>query len=108
MSDTGREQQMTEPSSSISHVTADQPISIAVIEAVASVSGRPSRPDKSMDEDDETNALDPLYEAIDPDALDAICQPRGDQAEAATTVTFTYCGHEVTVESTGQITVIQK
>lgn len=48
--------------------------------------------------------LDPLYEAIEPDALDALFAPLGDR-RAAGAVSFTYCGYRVTVESEESVTV---
>ncbi len=45
--------------------------------------------------DVESGALAPLYETVDPDALDALFRPDGVSPVA---VTFTYSGREVTVE----------
>lgn len=50
--------------------------------------------------DEEPTALPPLYETIDPDALDALVQ----RTESAN-VTFEYAGHEVTVAGTQRISV---
>lgn len=43
----------------------------------------------------------PLFEAIDPDALDALVT----SLEAQGSVQFAYCGHIVTVESDGKVVV---
>ncbi|WP_368411922.1 HalOD1 output domain-containing protein [Haladaptatus halobius] len=45
-----------------------------------------------------------LYEAVDPEALEAIFAPRHNgQPRANGRVIFTYCGYEVTVTSDGTI-----
>ena len=56
-----------------------------MVMAVAAVSGSP------------TAALEPLYEAIDPDALDRVID--GDPG-GTTRLTFSYDGATVTVDST--------
>lgn len=47
--------------------------------------------------------LDPLYDSIDPSALDAICGARRDRSRCL--VQFAYDGHRVTVERDGKIEV---
>lgn len=49
----------------------------------------------------------PLYEVIDPDALDALFQPQatGLPRTGTAQVTFSMAGCEVVVNSTGQVTV---
>lgn len=86
----------------VSELPSGKPVSLAVVEAVASVSGRSPLLEGTADGADE-GPLDPLYEVIDPDALDALCLPD----DARTTISFTYCGYDVTVESTGRITVTE-
>ncbi|MFC7133634.1 MULTISPECIES: HalOD1 output domain-containing protein [Salinibaculum] len=50
--------------------------------------------------------LDPLHAVIDPDALDALFQPRVKSAHRGDgEVIFEYLGHEVTVRSCGEILV---
>lgn len=91
----------------VSYAPDDQPISSAVVEAVAAVAGRSCLPEEFPTGDEETAALDPLAETIDPAALDRIYECGAEEdPEAATTVKFTYSGYEVTVESTGQIRVV--
>lgn len=70
----------------------DQSASLAVVEAVAHA--------EAVDPTD----LPPLHETIDPDALDAIfsTDPPGDPAEA---VSFSYCGHRVTIFADGAVTL---
>lgn len=67
---------------------ADDPPSRAVVQAVASIEGI------------ETLELPPLYESIDPDALDALF--RGD---ADGRITFTYNGYTITVLQNDQVIV---
>lgn len=82
----------------------DQPLSEAVVRAVEAVSDR-----SSVAGDDAARPLDPLYERIDPDALDALFHGRGDgPGSRAGEVTFAYCGYEVTVESTGLVAVTER
>jgi len=80
-----------------------QSISQTVVEAVAEVSNRATIPDESPTEDDATMPLPPLYESIDPDALNRICQSATDETEMR--VTFTYCGYELTVKNGDEIIV---
>jgi len=50
--------------------------------------------------------LEPLYHAVDPEALDAVFRPlRSDAAPAGGRITFSYAGCEVTADSDGRITV---
>lgn len=91
-----------------SFVPKGDPIDLAVIDAVAAVSGRPPLWNGSTMEKAGTNPLDPLYESIDPDALDTICQPKKQDKQSVTIVTFTYCGYSVTVDSTGQISITEQ
>ena len=71
-------------------VDANEAPSIAVIRAVAEASGR--SPTGAG-----TDALDPLTESIDPEALDSIFESRGDDPEDAAFIAFEYCDHQVTV-----------
>lgn len=78
---------------------ADESVSGAVVRAVSCASGR-----SPLATGDDPDPLDPLYGAIDPDALDALFRGAG-QRRAAVWVEFVYCGHEVRVDGTGEITV---
>lgn len=52
--------------------------------------------------------LEPLYSAVDPDALNALFEsPATDASRDDIRVTFAFHGHEVTVYSSGVITVRQ-
>lgn len=108
--------------------SADESISYAVVAAVASVSDcRPTKPAAG----DSADVLPPLYEAIDPDALDALFRrsdrsmvegaavdgPAADtrdadalnvdapNADGPKRVAFSYHGFRVTVRSDGSVTV---
>lgn len=83
-----------------------QPISQTVLEAVAELSSRAVIPDVSLPRDDESRSLTPLYEAIDPDALNTISQSATDETEI--TVTFTYCGYDVTIKNGDEVLVCEK
>jgi len=99
------EQPESPPAAFITSKEAGQPISQTVLRAVAELSNRAVIPDDSTSEADESMPLPPLYEAIDPDALDTICQPATDDTEI--TITFTYCGYHVTVTNGDEITVVE-
>lgn len=69
--------------------------SLAVVETIASR------------EDVDSAELDvPLYEAIDPDALDALLRNTADaRGGGPVRIDFTYCGYRVTVASDGSVQV---
>lgn len=69
-----------------------RPPSAAVVQAVGAMTDR------------EPTSLDPLYETIDPDALDALCT-NSDAADPS--VTFQYHGFSVTVEGTDRVVVVE-
>lgn len=81
----------------------EQPLSVAVISAIASQDGR-----DMMAVADE---LDPLYNVIDPAALDSLFEPETGDASADSSsldraggsVTFSYAGRTVTVDTTGRV-----
>lgn len=79
-------------------VAPDQSVSEAVVAAVATATGR--RPFHSTGTDD-AEPLDPLYDVLDPDALDVLFRPGGERGR----VSFTYCGREVSVEGRDAVTV---
>lgn len=70
------------------------PVSVRVVEAVAAREGI-----------DPLEVSPPLYDAIDPTALDALFAPTGSANRTSGTVSFTYRGHRVRVESDGRITL---
>ena len=68
------------------------PASLAVVATLADV----------MDAD--SAELDPLYDAVDPDSLDALCGVRTGR-DGAAHVTFTHEAHAITVSSYGVVTI---
>ncbi|KMT45861.1 hypothetical protein EL22_26405 [Halostagnicola sp. A56] len=81
--------------------TADTSIrtatSQAVVEAVATAEGIP--PAELCPPE-----YEPLHDVIDPEALDALFAPRSHGGpRPGGTVTFTYCGYDVTVETDGTV-----
>lgn len=85
-------------------IKADQTPSEAVIQAVASVSGRKPTP---LSNTEGGEALDPLYNTINPDALNTLFDPTTEPSQSTGTVKFQYSGYEVTVENTGLVTVTE-
>lgn len=81
----------------------NEPPSEAVLTAVSAVSNRKIIPNTS--DDDGSDALEPLYDTIDPDALDALFDQIGNESNSEGSITFTYIGHEITVKNTGEILV---
>lgn len=70
------------------------PPSTAVVETVGDVTGR------------DPTALQPLYDVIDPDALDTLVRSSGGNGENQyTSVSFGFADHRVTVRSTGELIV---
>jgi len=81
----------------------DERLSRGVVEAVAEAADIAPMPGAAADGD---AALEPLYDAVDPEALDAVFGPlRSDAAPAGGKITFSYAGCEVTAGSDGRITV---
>ena len=64
-------------------------LSTAFVEAVA----------EEMDTEPE-KLFEPLYEAIDPDALDALFEG---QNSSGGVVMFSYCGYSITVTASGEV-----
>jgi len=83
----------------------DETLSQTVVRALASASGRSAF---AGAEGEAGQSLDPLYETIDPGALDALFRDRTDDPPATGTVEFVYCGYDVTVEAPGAITVRER
>ena len=70
-------------------VTGDEPVSLAVVRAVAAIEDVPAA------------ELPPLYESIDPDALCELLEDGGFDGE----ITFSYDGYEVLVTSAVSVEV---
>lgn len=82
--------------------TTTRSVSFNVIAAIAEREGR----DPVEIEPPEYEAL---YEAIDPEALDALFAPRDDGTPRSWgRVTFSYCGYRVVVTSAGEVTVSEE
>jgi hypothetical protein len=82
----------------------DRSPSEAVVRAVAAASDRNCI---EPNPDDESVPLESLYGTIDPDALDALFRDAGDESRTGA-VEFAYCGYDVTVRSTGLVTVTER
>lgn len=79
-------------------------VSAAVLTAVSAITGDSLGPSTSCEEA-ATPALDPLYTAIDPDALEALFQPASAGGLREGHVRFSYAECEVTVQSDGLISI---
>ncbi|MFC4245607.1 HalOD1 output domain-containing protein [Natribaculum luteum] len=75
-------------------------LSEAVVEAVAAASGR-----SIFATDEDAEPLPPLYDVIDPDALNSLFKPGRESEQIDGCVSFTYCNHRVVVESSGSVLV---
>ena len=85
---------MHEPSSATS--ISEGPPSLTIVEEVAALDGT------------DPLSLPPLYDAVDPDALDSLFRSSsGDNPRAAGAMQFTYCGYDVRVEADGTIVIIE-
>lgn len=100
-SDGSDEATSTTPTSQYRYEFDDETPSEAAVTAVASVTDRPIAP--SAANDDGSDPLPPLFETINPEALDTILGGSTDDA-GAPEVTFTYCGFSVRVRD-GVVTV---
>lgn len=85
-------------------MTDDETVSEAVVNAVAAASGY--RRVRSFDADDAEPVLDPLYSAIDPDALDTLFE-RTDKrpGPADWQLSFSFHGYQVRVTSDGFVDI---
>ncbi|WP_222916891.1 HalOD1 output domain-containing protein [Natrinema sp. SYSU A 869] len=73
---------------------AQTPVSIRVVEAVAAREGI-----------DPLEVSPPLHDVLDPTALDELFEPTGTSQRPDGTVSFTYHGHRVRVDSDGRVTL---
>ncbi|WP_121822343.1 HalOD1 output domain-containing protein [Halostella salina] len=84
-------------------LSRDEPPSEAVLTAVATASGDEPLPSAATGSDD---VLPPLYDAVDPDALDALFRQESEQQPGfGGEVTFPYHGYEVTVHGGDHLTL---
>lgn len=88
---------MDDAISTRSDAPLDEKPSLAVIDRVAELEG-----------EDPADLSPPLYDAIDPKALDSLFQPSDSgHSETVETVRFTYHGYNVRVQSDGAVTVVE-
>jgi len=81
-------------------IVRDESPSMAVVRAVADASGRcPSGTGEAGE------ALDPIAESIDPDALDRLFDARNGAPDVPPVAEFRYCGYEVTVRGGEAVSV---
>ncbi|MDS0475451.1 HalOD1 output domain-containing protein [Natrinema sp. 1APR25-10V2] len=71
----------------------DSPICPSLVEAVTAETGA------------EPTSMDPLYDAVDPEALERVLNPPPPGKEGASAVEFRYCECDVSVTATGTIYV---
>lgn len=94
-----------ESSSRTYDVDSKQSLTGTIVEAVADVSGRPSVATPGEQRSAGREALEPLYHAIDPEALEALCSVPSRNREGDVQVSFTYHDCCVTVHSYGVVRV---
>ncbi|ELY42022.1 HalOD1 output domain-containing protein [Natronorubrum sulfidifaciens] len=82
----------------------DEPLSGAVIAALRTAVGREQPADQDADAVG-IDSLTPLFETIDPDALNALFSSTYSGTSRTGTITFTHDGYEVTATSDGHVTV---
>lgn len=80
-----------------------EPVCTAVVKAVAAVTGADPLPEEGTDTAAE-QSLEPLYTAVDPDALEAVLRPARSGATKCR-VSFRYHDHAVTVHADGRVRV---
>ncbi|NEU55463.1 HalOD1 output domain-containing protein [Halorussus sp. MSC15.2] len=85
-----------------SQIPQTESVSSAVVDAVATASGRSVVRDAAADD-----PLDPLYETLDPEALDSLLTPSAGESGGIESVTFEYCGFRVTVTGARRLTVTE-
>ena len=78
----------------------DQPLSEAVIEAIAA--------EADLDALEIADEFGPLYDAIDPSALDSLFQSAGETTQTGGCVTFVYAGYRISVDRTGRVVLTEQ
>ena len=85
---------MTEESLSLAPESTDSAASLSIIERIATL------------EETDPITLPPLYDAIDPEALDSVVDSStASDSRSPATVRFSYCGYDVLVRRDGEITI---
>ncbi|WP_249361397.1 HalOD1 output domain-containing protein [Haloterrigena sp. H1] len=82
----------------------DESLSDAVIAALREAAGVTTDSDAGVTMET-VGVLTPLFETIDPDALNALFSPTHSGDTRTGSVTFTHDGYDVTVTADGEITV---
>lgn len=84
----------------------DESFTHAIVTAVANAADRSPVGLSTTDTDDREGGLTPLYEVIDPEALESmVTSQRTDRQEGDIVVSFVYHGFRVTVKSYGIIRI---
>lgn len=78
----------------------EQSLSEAVLAAVASESG--------VDALELAAEFGPLYDAIDPSALDSLFRSSGETDRSVGAVTFAYADYRITVDGTGKVALADR
>lgn len=78
----------------------DQSLSGAVVEAIAANS--------ELDALEIADEFGPLYDVIDPSALDSLFRPTGTADRSVGRVTFEYASYRVTVDHTGRVVLADR
>lgn len=91
--DTNRIKSPDEPWDDTFDLSADEPVCLSVVRAVATVTGR------------DQASLPPLYEVVEPDALDAFIEAGNATPSRPATVTFMYASCQVTVDAAGHLCI---
>jgi len=82
----------------------DETTSDAVLAAIQMASGRLTSPTQGSDRGD-GDVVDPLFESVDPDALDALFCSLPGAPRSSGGVEFTHAGFEITVTAADEVTV---
>ncbi|WP_440769983.1 HalOD1 output domain-containing protein [Natronorubrum sp. DTA28] len=85
---------MTEEMLSFAPESTDSTASLSIVERIAAL------------EETDPVTLPPLYDAIDPEALNSLVDAStARNSRSPATVRFTYCGYDVAVRRDGEITI---
>jgi hypothetical protein len=96
------EQTVTTTAATMYTVSANQSVTEAIISAVAEYSDTDPTPEFTPD-GASTEALEPLYHAVDPDSLEALIGRSSPEAGQRIEVSFQYMGYEITVSNEGYL-----
>jgi len=73
-------------------IDPDDPVSMQIVQRIATATGK------------EVTRLPPLYQRIDPDALDAVVNSV-DAGPSPLSIRFTYAGHQITITGSGSVSI---